>query len=149
MKSALIRSPAWESSRAIVTPSRLAALLQFASPPYASQELRTEVGSVMTADRLRLGHDPSRHTAHAGLRTQALRDDPRETCRASQDAEVMSDWMLDRSRSSAAAGSVSGPVGASEPVPARGLRAELLGGAAPGSSVHAAATSGSRRTAWS
>ena len=98
MKSALIRSPAWESSRVIVTPSRLAALLQFASPPYASQELRTEVGSVMTADRLRLGHDPSRHTAYAGLRTQALRDDPRETCRASQDAEVMSDWMLDRSR---------------------------------------------------
>ena len=52
----------------------------------------------MTEDRLRLGHDPSRHPAHAGLRTQALRDDPRETCRASHDAQVMSDWMLDRSR---------------------------------------------------
>ena len=53
---------------------------------------------MMTEDRLRLGHDPSRHPAHAGLRTQALRDDPRETCRASQDAQVMSDWILDRSR---------------------------------------------------
>lgn len=98
MKSALIRSPASESSRLIVPPSGLAALLQFTSPHYARQELRTEVGSVMTEDRLRLGHDPSRHTAHAGLWTQAVRDDQRETCRASQDAPVMSDRMLDRSR---------------------------------------------------
>ena len=70
----------------------------FASPHYAREELRAEISSIMTGDRLRLGHDPSRHAAYVGSWIQALRDEPREIYRASQDAQVMSDWVLDRSR---------------------------------------------------
>ena len=70
----------------------------FASPHYAREELRAEISSMMTGDRLRIGHDPSRHAAYVGSWIQALRDDPREIYRASQDAQVMSDYVLDRSR---------------------------------------------------
>ena len=70
----------------------------FASPQYAREELRAEISSMMTGDRLRLAHDPSRHAAHVSHWTQALKDDPREICRASQDAQVMSDYLLDRAR---------------------------------------------------
>ena len=70
----------------------------FASPHYAREELRAEISSMMTGDRLRLGHDPSRHAAYVGSWIQALKDDPREVYRASQDAQVMSDYVLDRAR---------------------------------------------------
>ena len=53
---------------------------------------------MMTGDQLRLGHDPSRHAAYVGSWIQALKDDPREVYRASQDAQVMSDYVLDRAR---------------------------------------------------
>ena len=70
----------------------------FASSHYAREELRAEISSMMTGDRLRIGHDPTRHAAYVGSWIQALRDDPREIYRASQDAQVMSDYVLDRSR---------------------------------------------------
>ena len=38
----------------------------FASAHHAWQELRAEISSMMTGDRLRLGHDPSRHAAYVG-----------------------------------------------------------------------------------
>ena len=86
-------------------PSRLnrATLMQgieegFASPHYAREELRAEISSMMTGDRLRLGHDPSRHAAYVGSWIQALRDDPREIYRASQDAQGISDYVLGRAR---------------------------------------------------
>ena len=37
-----------------------------ASPPYAREELRAEISSMMTRERLRLGHDPSFHSAYVG-----------------------------------------------------------------------------------
>ena len=70
----------------------------FASPHYAREELRAEISSMMTGDRLRIGHDPSRHAAYVGSWIEALKDDPREIYRASQDAQLMSDWVLDRAR---------------------------------------------------
>ena len=70
----------------------------FASPHYAREELRAEISSMMTGDRLRLGHDPSRHAAYVGSWIQALRDDPREIYRASQDAQMISDYVLGRTR---------------------------------------------------
>ena len=86
-------------------PQRLnrATLLQgieegFASPHYAREELRAEISSMMTGDRLRLGHDPSRHAAYVGSWIQSLKDDPREIYRASQDAQVITDYVLDRAR---------------------------------------------------
>ena len=71
----------------------------FASPHYAREELRAEISSMITGDRLNLGHDPSRHAAYVGSWIQALRDDPREIHRASRDAQEMSDFLLDRGRS--------------------------------------------------
>ena len=56
---------------------------------------------MMTGDRLRLGHDPSRHANYVGSWIQALRDDPREIYRAAQDAEVMSEYVLDGTREEA------------------------------------------------
>ena len=53
---------------------------------------------MITGDRLQLGHDPSRHAAYVGYWVQALKDDPREIYRASQEAQVMSDYVLDRAR---------------------------------------------------
>ena len=73
----------------------------FASPHSAREELRAEIRSMMTGDRLRLGHDQSRHAAYVGSWIQALRDDPREIYRAAQDAQVMSDYVLDRNREKA------------------------------------------------
>ena len=70
----------------------------FASPHYAREELRAEISSMMTGDRLRIGHDPSRHAAYVGSWIEALKNDPREIYRASQDAQLMSDWVLDRAR---------------------------------------------------
>ena len=73
----------------------------FDSPHYAREELRAEISSMMTGDRLRLGHDPSRRAAYVGSWIQSLRDDPREIYRAAQDAQVMSDYVLDRTREKA------------------------------------------------
>ena len=70
----------------------------FASPHYVREELRAEISSMMTGDRLRLGHDPSRHAAYVDSWIQALRDDPREIYRASQDAQAISDYVLGRTR---------------------------------------------------
>jgi len=74
----------------------------FASPHYAREELRAEISSMMTGDRLRIGHDPSPRAAYVGSWIQALRDDPREIYRATQDAQVMSDYVLDRTREKSA-----------------------------------------------
>ena len=73
----------------------------FASPHYACEELRAEISSMMTGDRLRLGHDPSRHAAYVGSWIEALRDDPREIYRAFQDAQMITDYVLDRPREKA------------------------------------------------
>ena len=53
---------------------------------------------MITGDRLQLGHDPSRHAACVGYWGHSLKDDPREIYRAAQVAQVMSDYLLDRTR---------------------------------------------------
>lgn len=70
----------------------------FGSPNYAKEELRAEISSLMTGDRLRIGHDPTRHAAYVGSWIQALKEDPREIYRASRDAQEMSDYLLERGR---------------------------------------------------
>ena len=72
----------------------------YGSKPYAREELRAEISSMITGDRLELGHDPGRHAAYVGAWIQALRDDPREIYRASRDAQGISDYVLapDRER---------------------------------------------------
>lgn len=70
----------------------------FWSTLYAREELRAEISSMMTGDRLNLGHDPSRHAGYVRSWVRALRDDPREIYRAARDAQMMSDYLLDRDR---------------------------------------------------
>ena len=53
---------------------------------------------MITGDRLQPGHDSSRHAAYVGHWIQALKDDPREIYRAAEDAQVMSDYLLGRTR---------------------------------------------------
>ena len=68
------------------------------SQAYAREELRAEISSMMTGDRLELGHDPSRHASYVDSWIQKLREDPREVYRAARDAQLMSDYVLDRGR---------------------------------------------------
>ena len=70
------------------------------SQQYAREELRAEISSMMTGDRLDLGHDPARSASYVGHWIKALRDDPREIYRASRDAQAISDYVLafDRQR---------------------------------------------------
>ena len=68
------------------------------SQQYAQEELRAEISSMMSGDRIALGHDPSRHAAYVGHWIKALKDDPREIYRAAQDAQEISDYVLGRAR---------------------------------------------------
>jgi putative DNA primase/helicase len=70
-------------------PSRLARDLShpFGSEGYAREELRAEIASLMLAEQLQIGHDPSRHAAYVGSWIKALEEDPREIFRAAADAE--------------------------------------------------------------
>ena len=70
----------------------------YGSQAYAREEMRAEISSMMTGDRLDVGHDPSRHASYVGSWVQQLREDPKEIYRASRDAQLMSDWLLERAR---------------------------------------------------
>ena len=89
----------------------------FASPRSAREELRLQISSMMTGDRLRIGHDPPRHAAYVGSRIRVLRDDPTEIYRASQDARVMSDYLLDRTRHTGPHRETEAAPGRERPVP--------------------------------
>ena len=54
----------------------------FGSPAYAREELRAEIGAMMTGDRLGTGHDPARGAAYVEGWVQALEEDPHEIHRA-------------------------------------------------------------------
>ena len=68
------------------------------SKQYAREELRAEISSMMTGERLQTGHDPGRCAAYVAHWIQALRDDSREIYRASRDAQAISDYVLRRER---------------------------------------------------
>ena len=69
-----------------------------ASPDYAREELRAEIGSLAMGDRRGVGHDPSRHVAYVGAWIEALRNDPREIVRAASDARKLRNLALGLSR---------------------------------------------------
>ncbi len=68
------------------------------SRAYAREELRAEISSMMTGDRLDIGHDPSRHAAYVGGWVKNLKEEPQEIYRAAKDAQDMSNYLLDRVR---------------------------------------------------
>jgi putative DNA primase/helicase len=59
----------------------------FGSEPYAREELRAEIASLMLGEQLGIGHDPGQHVAYVASWIKALQQDPREIFRAAADAE--------------------------------------------------------------
>ena len=83
----------------------------FASPDYAREELRAEIGSLVMGDRLGIGHDPSRHVAYIEAWIGVLKKDPREIIGAASDARKLSELALGLSRARPAGPSQeAGPV---------------------------------------
>ena len=68
------------------------------SKQYAKEGLRAEISSMMSGDRLQIGHDPARSASYVNHWVKALRADPREIYRAAQDAQQISDYVLGRTR---------------------------------------------------
>ena len=68
------------------------------SKQYAREELRAEISSMMTGDRLDLGHDPARSASYVGHWVKALREDSREIYRAARDAQDISDFLMQPER---------------------------------------------------
>lgn len=66
----------------------------FGSIPYAKEELRAEIASMMLGERLSIGHDPGQHSAYVGSWIKVLKEDPREIFRAAADAEKIGDYVL-------------------------------------------------------
>ena len=68
----------------------------FGSPEYAREELRAEISSMMTGERVGVGHDPQRGAAYVENWVAVLEKDPHEIHRAARDAQKMSDYLMDR-----------------------------------------------------
>lgn len=64
------------------------------SPDYAREELRAEIASMMLCTRLGLGHFPQNRVAYVADWVKALRKDPMEIRKATQDAAKMSTYIL-------------------------------------------------------
>ena len=68
------------------------------SVAYSREELRAEISSMITGDRLDIGHDGSRTASYVDHWVQTLRDHPKEIYRASRDAQDISDYLMERGR---------------------------------------------------
>lgn len=66
---------------------------KFGSETYAIEELRAEIFSYMTGERLGIGHDPGQHTAYIKSWIKALKNDPKEILRACADAEKICNFL--------------------------------------------------------
>lgn len=69
-----------------------------ASLEYSREELRAEISSMITGDRLEVGHDGSRTAAYCDFWVKTLRDHPQEIYLASRDAQDISDYIMERGR---------------------------------------------------
>jgi len=65
---------------------------------YAREELRAEISSMITGDRLGVGHDGSRTAAYVDFWVKTLQDHPQEIYLASRDAQAISDYVLERGK---------------------------------------------------
>ena len=90
----------------------------FHSVSYAREELRAEICSMMTGDRLGTGHDPGRTAAYVKAWIKALKENPREIYDASRDAQLMSDYLIERVREREPERQPAGPT-KPEPQPAK------------------------------
>lgn len=65
---------------------------------YSREELRAEISSMITGDRLDVGHDGSRTAAYVEHWVKTLKDHPQEIYLASRDAQGISDYLMERGR---------------------------------------------------
>ena len=70
----------------------------FGSPAYAKEELRAEIASMMTGDKIGMGHDPSRGAAYVEAWVGALKEDPREIHYAASEGDRMSEYLVKPAR---------------------------------------------------
>ena len=74
----------------------------FGSAPYAREELRAEIASMMTGERIGIGHLPhdgcGNQAAYVKSWIQALKNDPREIHRAAGEAERISRYLVEPAR---------------------------------------------------
>ena len=66
----------------------------FGSVKYAREELRAEMSTKMTGERVGVGHDGSRGAAYVQGWIKALDQDPKEIYKAAADAQKISDYLL-------------------------------------------------------
>ena len=65
----------------------------YGSPAYAREELRAEISSMMTGDRIGIGHKPQHGAAYVKSWVATLKDDPAEILRAANDATRISHYL--------------------------------------------------------
>ena len=68
----------------------------FGSEAYAREELRAEISAMMTGDKLRTGHDPSRGAAYVDSWVKVLQKDPQEIIKASAEGQKISNYLVSR-----------------------------------------------------
>ena len=84
------------------------------SEAYAKEELRAEISASLTGERIGVGHDPGRGEDYADSWVKVLEEDPGEISRAAEEAQEMSDYLMERARERAAREQ-------ERPVPAEGV----------------------------
>ena len=74
----------------------------FGSPAYAREELRAEIGAMMTGERIGIGHTPQNGhgngAAYVKSWIEALENDPREIHRAAGEADRISRYLISPAR---------------------------------------------------
>lgn len=68
---------------------------RWGGPAYAKEELRAEISSMMTGEKIGLGHNPRHGTDYVASWIKALEDDPREIYRAAADADKISRFLIE------------------------------------------------------
>jgi hypothetical protein len=69
-------------------------LNKFGTQAYAREELRAEIASLLMGRELKIGHDPSQHTAYVEDWISVLQDSPFEIHAAAADAEKIFNYLL-------------------------------------------------------
>ena len=67
----------------------------FGSEAYAREELRAEISSMMSSDRLGVAYEPQHGTAYVKGWVEVLKDDPKEIHKAAAEAGRISDYVCE------------------------------------------------------
>ena len=72
------------------------------SEAYAKEELRVEISASLTGERIGVGHHPQGGEYYAESWVKVLEENPGELERAAEEAQQISDYLMDRARERAA-----------------------------------------------